>query len=232
MVDKKKAKEIKLYLEMQHYEQLAKEQGFMVVAGVDEAGRGPLAGPVVAAACILDPAKPVFGINDSKKLTPAKRSRLYQEITENALAWTTARSDHITIDRINILEATKLAMLQAIKDLVPVPDLVLIDAVDLKLDNPETWPIVRGDNHSISVAAASIIAKVTRDTLMEEYDDLYPGYGFAQHKGYGTASHYDALYKLGPCPIHRKTFLRSAAKKLISLGLTGIDYFADLEDKA
>lgn len=220
-------KEKKLYREMQHYERLAAEQGFTLIAGIDEAGRGPLAGPVVAAACILDPGKPVWGINDSKKLTPAKRNRLYQQLLEDAVAWNTAQVDHLTIDRLNILEATRLAMQNALSGLVPSPDLLLIDAVNLEVETAEAWPIVRGDNHSVSVAAASILAKVTRDNLMDEYDGQYPDYGFAQHKGYGTAAHYEALMRLGPCPIHRRTFLRSIAEKLVGGGLVAPEYFTD-----
>lgn len=229
MNEKKIERDKKLLWEMQHYERLARAQGFQLIAGVDEAGRGPLAGPVVAAACILDPRLELLGINDSKKLTPAKRTRLYQLITENAIAWKTARTDHVAIDKYNILQATKSAMCQAIESLLPVPDLLLIDAVDLNVGDLMSWPLVRGDNHSVSIAAASILAKVTRDRLMEEYDAVYPGYGFAQHKGYGTAAHYDALFRLGPCPIHRRTFLRSVADKLVSKGLIEAEYFSEVE---
>ncbi|HAL73967.1 MAG TPA: ribonuclease HII [Clostridiales bacterium] len=208
MTDKSRKDQNK-FEEMLAYERLAWQQGYMLLAGVDEAGRGPLAGPVVAAACILDPAKPIYGLNDSKKLTPSSRNRLFSLILENAAAWQIGLADHAVIDSINILQATCQAMRQAIMELPVKPGLLLIDAVKLTGVDQPVWPIIRGDGLSVSIAAASILAKVTRDRLMDEYDVLYPEYGFAQHKGYGTPMHYEALAKYGPCPIHRLTFLKS-----------------------
>lgn len=198
-----------LYTQMLVFERKGWQQGFVCLAGVDEAGRGPLAGPVAAAACILDPERPIYGLNDSKKLTPASRKRLYTLITQQARAWNVAMVEPSVIDEINILEATRLAMRQAIQGLSIEPDLLLIDAVKLDDVQAEVWPIIRGDAQSVSIAAASILAKVTRDQLMDEYDRMYPGYGFMQHKGYGTQLHYDALIDLGPSPIHRLSFLKT-----------------------
>lgn len=208
MTDKSRKDQNK-FDEMLAYERLAWQQGYSHLAGVDEAGRGPLAGPVVAAACILDPEKPIYGLNDSKKLTPSSRNRLFSQILENAAAWQIGLADHTIIDHVNILQATCQAMRQAIKELPVKPDILLIDAVKLTGVDQPVWPIIRGDGLSVSIAAASILAKVTRDRLMDEYDALYPEYGFAQHKGYGTPMHYEALAKYGPCPIHRLTFIKS-----------------------
>ena len=196
------------YEDMQRYEQAARLEGNLMIAGIDEAGRGPLAGPVVTCACILDPERPVYGVDDSKKLSPARRVQLYDEILEKCIGFSVGMTDSGTIDRINILNATKEAMRIAAAGLSLRPDLLLIDAVDLKGTGIAVLPIIRGDSLSVSIAAASIIAKVTRDRIMEAYDQEYPGYGFSRHKGYGTAEHYDALRKMGPCPIHRMTFLR------------------------
>lgn len=212
--EEKIRKDQQKFEEMLAYEKLAWQQGFLSLAGVDEAGRGPLAGPVVAAACILDPAWPILGLNDSKKLTPSGRNRLYHQILEHAAAWQVGLASPATIDEINILQATCQAMRQAIQALDIKPDLLLIDAVRLEGTNLPVWPIIRGDGLSVSIAAASILAKVTRDRLMDEYDRQYPEYGFAQHKGYGTPQHYEALMKFGPCPIHRGTFLRTIADAL------------------
>lgn len=212
-------KEYERYEQMLVYEQKGRQQGFVCLAGIDEAGRGPLAGPVAAAACILNPAMPIYGLNDSKKLTPASRKRLYQQITRHATAWSVVMVGPDVIDRINILQATCQAMRQAVQNLRICPDLLLIDAVRLDDVEQEVWPIVRGDALSVSIAAASILAKVSRDQLMDEYDLLYPGYGFAQHKGYGTPMHYDALIRLGPCPIHRQTFLRTLSEHIAARNL-------------
>jgi ribonuclease HII len=208
MIDKNLKEQLK-YEEMLAYERLAWQQGYVILAGVDEAGRGPLAGPVVAAACILDSTKPILGLNDSKKLTPSGRNRLYHQIISRSIAWQVGFVDHETIDQINILQATCQAMRLAVSGLSQKPDLLLIDAVKLSNVEPPVWPIIRGDGLSVSIAAASILAKVTRDRLMDDYDQMYPEYGFAQHKGYGTPVHYEALAKYGPCPIHRRTFIRS-----------------------
>lgn len=202
-------KEHDMYERMLEYERLALHQGYVVLAGVDEAGRGPLAGPVVAAACILDPERPIYGLNDSKKLTPSSRTRLYNQIIEYAVDWQVGIVGPETIDEINILQATCQAMRQAIQNLAVKPDLLLIDAVRLSETEMPVWPIIRGDALSVSIAAASILAKVTRDRIMDAYHEKYPEYGFLQHKGYGTEIHYQALRQFGPCPIHRRTFLRS-----------------------
>ncbi len=196
------------------YEYAARDEGAKYVAGVDEAGRGPLAGPVVVAAVILPFGLFLPGLNDSKKVAPKKRELLYDEILEKAAAVRVSIVDAATIDRVNIYQATMNGMYDAILHLDPKPDKVLIDAVELsKLPTP-SLSIIKGDAKSASIAAASIIAKVTRDRMMLKYDALYPQYGFAQHKGYGTAQHIEALEKYGPCPIHRKSFepVRSMTK--------------------
>ena len=194
------------------YEREARAQGFVRVAGVDEAGRGPLAGPVAAAAVILDPLRPILGLNDSKKLSPLKREYLFDQINEKALAFSVVLVEPSIIDEINILQATLQAMGQAIDQLHPKPDLLLVDAVRLDTNDIPSWPIIGGDAKSNSIAAASILAKVTRDRLMIELDQKYPGYGFAQHKGYGTSAHYAALAKLGISPCHRRSFLKNLSE--------------------
>lgn len=175
------------------------------VAGVDEAGRGPLAGPVVAAACIMPDDSYLEGVNDSKKLSESARERLFEQITAAAVAYRVAVVEHTVIDEINILNATKRAMQEALNGLSVVPDIVLIDAIKLPL-SVRTESIIKGDAKSYSIAAASILAKVTRDRIMREYDARYPGYGFAKNKGYGTAAHVLAIRELGYSPIHRRTF--------------------------
>ncbi len=196
-----------LYASMSQYENEARALGFSLIAGMDEAGRGPLAGPVVAACVILDKEKPVLGVNDSKKLSPKRRQELKKEIEEKAIAVGIGIVDENRIDEINILEATKEAMRMAVSDLKVRPDLVLIDAVHLSGLEMEQRSIIKGDALSVSIAAASIIAKETRDAMMVEMDALYPGYGFAAHKGYGTAQHIQAIKTLGPCKIHRRSFI-------------------------
>ena len=184
------------------------EGGLELVCGVDEAGRGPLAGPVCAAAVILPRDQMIAGLNDSKKLTDKKRRELFDVITEQAVAYGIACSDEKEIDEINILQATFRAMERAVKKLSVQPDIVLVDGNRVP---PMPFPVktvVKGDSLSASIAAASILAKVTRDRWMEEQDALYPAYGFAVHKGYGTKRHYEALTEYGPCPIHRMTFLK------------------------
>lgn len=178
------------------------------VCGIDEAGRGPLAGPVVAAAVILPKGMVIPYVNDSKKLTERRRELLYPEIMEKALAVGVGIVSPERIDEINILQATYEAMRQALSQLPVRPDVLLNDAVRIPgVDIPQV-PIVKGDAKSISIACASVIAKVTRDRMMVEYDQLYPEYGFAGHKGYGSAAHMEALRQIGPCPIHRKTFIK------------------------
>lgn len=199
---------------MLSYERVCRENGCSSIAGVDEAGRGPLAGPVMAAAVILPedyylPAGQAGlpGLNDSKKLTSFKREELYQAITKTARAWSVAVSEVAEIDKYNILAATKLAMGRALVSLAVEPDFVLVDAMELEGLPVSQLGIVGGDGLSLSIAAASIIAKVTRDRWMCEMDKVFPGYGFAVHKGYPTALHREAIAKFGACAIHRKTFL-------------------------
>jgi ribonuclease HII len=189
------------------FEDLARELGFQFIAGVDEVGRGCLAGPVVAAACILDASKPVpDGLNDSKKLAAKQRDEISTELQNNAVAFAIGAVEADEIDRINILEATKKAMLRAIAALQPAADYLLIDALQLKLNPLPQKAIIKGDSISYSIAAASVLAKTYRDKLMTDYEGLYPQYGFSGHKGYGAASHLAALREHGPCPLHRKTF--------------------------
>ncbi|MCQ2566394.1 MAG: ribonuclease HII [Clostridia bacterium] len=197
----------KKLIEMSRCENELRAQGCKYICGVDEVGRGPLAGPVVTAAVILPADFSILGVDDSKKLTPKKRDELFDQIKEAAVCWAIGRREPDVIDQINILEATKAAMMDAIMSLEIKPDHVLIDAVHLKdLTIPQT-DIIKGDANSVSIAAASILAKVTRDREMVEMDAIYPGYAFASNKGYGTRAHYEGLVKKGPCPIHRKTFL-------------------------
>lgn len=191
-----------------NFEHECRDAGFSVVCGVDEAGRGPLAGPVCAAAVILPPDLQIEGLNDSKKLSEKRREALYDVITEQALAYGIAFADEKEIDEINILQATFLAMRRAVDRLSVRPDIVLVDG---NREPPLELPvrtIVKGDSLSANIAAASILAKVTRDRFMLEQDALYPEYGFALHKGYGTQAHYAALREHGACPIHRRTFLK------------------------
>ncbi|MCU1715828.1 ribonuclease HII [Pseudomonas sp. 5P_3.1_Bac2] len=177
-----------------------------MVAGVDEVGRGPLCGAVVTAAVILDPARPILGLNDSKKLTEAKREKLFDEIKEKALAWCIARAEVEEIDQLNILQATMLAMQRAVEGLSVTPKLALIDGNRCpKLAVPSA-AVVKGDSQVPAIAAASILAKVSRDREMQLLDQQYPGYGIAGHKGYPTPVHLEALRRLGPTPIHRRSF--------------------------
>ena len=184
------------------------EQGYQIVCGVDEAGRGPLAGPVCAAAVILPPDAEIPGLNDSKKLSDKKRRELYPVIKETAMAYGIAFADHSEIDEINILQATYLAMERALAQLQVKPDIALIDGNRAKDFGIPVQTVVKGDSLSSSIAAASVLAKVTRDDLMLEMAEEYPGYGFEIHKGYGTKAHYAALAEKGPSPIHRMTFLK------------------------
>ena len=193
--------------EMLSFERELWSAGKEYIAGVDEVGRGPLAGPVVTAAVVLPKDFSLLGVDDSKKLSPKRREELFEQIKEAAVCWAIGRREPDRIDAVNILEATKEAMLDAVKALPVRPDHVLIDAVRLQgLDMPQT-SIIKGDARSVSIAAASILAKVTRDREMVEMAGIYPGYAFESNKGYGTAAHYEGLRTLGPCPIHRKTFL-------------------------
>ncbi|MCL1805235.1 MAG: ribonuclease HII [Clostridiales bacterium] len=186
-------------------------RGYKAIAGLDEAGRGPLAGPVVAAAVILPPDTFLQGLNDSKKVSPGKRSRLEAEIKEKAIAWGIGEAGHEEIDELNIVGATKLAMSRALDALAVKPDYLLLDAINLPAGIPQE-AIIKGDAKAACISAASILAKTCRDRQMEEWDRLYPAYGFKQHKGYPTAAHRKAVIELGPCPIHRRSFLGFADK--------------------
>jgi len=189
------------------FERMAHGEGFLFVAGVDEVGRGCLAGPVVAGACILDLSKPLpEGLDDSKKVTPEKRELIAEELKETAVAYSIGRVEAEEIDRINILEATKKAMLAAIEALSPAADYLLIDALQLKGTRLPQKAIIKGDSISVSIAAASIIAKTYRDNLMRDLHNEFPQYGFDGHKGYGCASHFAAIREHGPCRLHRMTF--------------------------
>lgn len=189
---------------------LHKEKNFKYICGIDEAGRGPLAGPVVVGAVVLPEDSFIEGVNDSKKISEKKREKLYDIITEEALCYAVGIVDEKTIDEINILNATKLGVKRALEALEIKPDLLMLDA----LNNLDTMgipymSIIKGDAKNYSIAAASIIAKVTRDRIMREWDDVYPVYGFAKHKGYGTAEHIRAIKESGPCSIHRQSFIKN-----------------------
>ena len=193
-------------MDLWFFEKKATEKGYKEIAGIDEAGRGPLAGPVVSAAVILPPTFSVAEVTDSKRLSAKKRSRLYQEIYSHAISVGIGIVDPVEIDRINILRASLLAMAMATNNLRPQPECLLIDGpfrIPSRL--PQT-PIAKGDTLSVSIAAASIVAKVTRDRLMESYHEYYPQFDFCRHKGYPTRAHKEAIRKFGYCPIHRKTF--------------------------
>lgn len=193
-------------VDMLAFERQAHLRGHAVIAGIDEAGRGPLAGPVVAAAVILPPGLYLHGVNDSKKLSPQKRECLYDVIMDQAVSVGIGVGAPELIDRINILQATRHAMLAAVEQLASAPDYLLIDGITMIDTQIPQKTIKKGDALSLSIASASIIAKVTRDRMMLELDALYPGYGFAAHKGYGSASHMDAIRRLGPTEAHRLTF--------------------------
>ena len=197
------------------YEREARQRGWLRIAGLDEAGRGSLFGPVVAAAVILNPTRRIVGLDDSKKLTPERRFILAERIREHALAWAVAEIDASRIDAWNIYQASRQAMVAAISQLQPLPDYLLLDAIELDLPI-EQKALIHGDMRSASIAAASILAKVERDRRMEEYDQLYPQYGLAQHKGYGTPEHLAALRQHGPTPL-APVFLR-AGKRSALLG--------------
>lgn len=195
-------------IDMLRYERECLEEGAVLIAGMDEAGRGPLAGPVTAACCIMDLRDVIPGVNDSKQLSPKRREELFDDIKRKAVGYAVVSVDSEIIDEINILNATKKAMTEALYSLFPFPDVLLVDAVKHDFGIPSR-AIIHGDALSYSIAAASILAKVTRDRLMAEYDGVYPGYGFARHKGYGTKMHAELLTKRGPCPIHRRSFIKN-----------------------
>ena len=193
-------------MDLFEFESKASHQGFKNIAGIDEAGRGPLAGPVVAAAVIFPSKVNIPGLNDSKKLSANKREELFPKIQEISVAFGLAVVDQKVIDKINILQAARLAMKQAVETLKITPGLLLIDG-NQKIDSTlNQWPIVKGDSRSLSIAAASVLAKVTRDRIMDDYHKLYPQYEFNRHKGYGTKLHRNLIQEHGPCPIHRSTF--------------------------
>ena len=195
---------------MFEYEEKYSSDGYKLIAGIDEAGRGPLAGPVVCAIAImpLDKDKIIDGVNDSKKLSPKVREVLYDKIINTAIAYKIEVVDNKTIDKVNILNATKQGMINCIKNISITPDIVLIDAVKINSDIV-TVPIIKGDEKSYSIACASILAKVYRDRFMQHYDKIYPQYLFAKHKGYGTQKHIELLKKFGKCEIHRDTFIKN-----------------------
>jgi len=207
--EEREQKAIQRLAEMKQIEEELYAEGIRHIAGVDEVGRGPLAGPVVAAAVILPKDFAIPGVDDSKKLSEKKREELYSVITECALAYGVGIMDNDVIDKVNILEATKQAMRQALERLPVKPDYILIDALTLKdLEVPQRG-IIKGDSLSVSIAAASIVAKVTRDRMMDEYHRKYPYYAFDQNKGYGTRSHYEGIEEHGICGIHRRSFLKN-----------------------
>ncbi len=189
------------------YENEYKSKGYKLIAGVDEVGRGSLAGPVVCACCIMGD-EIVEGVDDSKKLSKTKREKLYNQIIEKSLAYSICEIDHEKIDEINILNATKLCMQNCINTLKIKPEVVFIDAVKLDVD-VETVSIIKGDAKSYTIGCASILAKVYRDRLMEEYAKIYQGYGFEKNSGYGTKQHIEKIKEIGPCQIHRKTFIKN-----------------------
>lgn len=202
-----KEKEEQRLIELKAYEIDLHKKGIKYIAGIDEAGRGPLAGPVVIGIAIMKEESFIEGINDSKKISENKREKLYDEITKEAIDWSVGIVDENRIDEINILNATKEVLTEAISKLEIKPELILVDA--LEKINTLSIPynsVIKGDAKIYSISAASIIAKVTRDRIMKTYDAIYPEYGFGKHKGYGTSSHIEAIKKYGLCPIHRKTF--------------------------
>ena len=201
----KEQKRAEHFIEMQYYERLAYQEGASFIAGVDEVGRGPLAGPVVAAAVILPKNIEDLGFDDSKKLSASKREEIYRLIQEKAIAIGIGIVDADIIDQVNIYQASRLAMQQAVSELKIQPDYLLIDAMKIDVNTPQIG-IIKGDSKSISIAAASIVAKQVRDQMMQEFDELYPGYDFSNNAGYGTPKHLEGLKSKGICPIHRKTF--------------------------
>ena len=201
----KEQKRAEHFIEMQYYERLAYQEGASFIAGVDEVGRGPLAGPVVAGAVILPKNIEDLGFDDSKKLSAYKREEIYRLIQEKAIAIGIGIVDADIIDQVNIYQASRLAMQQAVSELKIQPDYLLIDAMKIDVNTPQIG-IIKGDAKSISIAAASIVAKQVRDQMMQEFDELYPGYDFSNNAGYGTPKHLEGLNKKGICPIHRKTF--------------------------
>jgi ribonuclease HII len=208
-----KEKEEERLKELKKDEEKLHLDGVELIAGIDEAGRGPLAGPVVVGIAIMPKDSMIEGVNDSKKVSEKKREKLYDQITQEAIAWNVGMADQNEIDEINILNATKLALTRAIEGLKIKPDLILVDALtNIDTKGIPYKSIIKGDAKEYSIAAASILAKVTRDRMMREYDEIYPQYGFSGHKGYGTAKHIAAIKEYGPCTLHRKTFIKNFIK--------------------
>ena len=201
------------------FERTARQLGWTRIAGIDEAGRGALFGPVVAAAVVLNPKRRIVGLDDSKKLTPERRAELAPRIQEHALAWAVAEIDASRIDAWNIYQASRQAMTAALQQLSIVPDYLLLDAMQLDV-LIEQKSLIKGDARSVSIAAASILAKTHRDARMNEWDLVYSGYGLAQHKGYGTPEHLEALRRLGPTPLHRNSFAPVRQSRCWSSGAT------------
>ena len=205
-----KEKELLRLEKLKEIENEIYEKGINKICGIDEAGRGPLAGPVVVAAVIMPQDSMIEGVNDSKKISEKKREKLYEEITQNAIAWGVGIIDQNEIDNINILNATKKGLTTALTELKEKPEIILVDALTgIDTLGIPYQSIIKGDAKSYSIAAASIIAKVTRDRIMKQWDEVYPKYGFEKHKGYGTKAHIDAIKENGICPIHRKTFVKN-----------------------
>lgn len=195
--------------EMLDYEKEYQKKGYKFIAGVDEVGRGPLAGPVATACVIMDLENLVEGVDDSKKLSEKKREQLYDQIISRAVSYKISYKSPEDIDKYNILEATKMCMSESVNELDIKPDVVFVDALKLDAVDIEQCSIIKGDAKSYSIACASIIAKVARDRLMVELDEKYPEYNFKKHKGYGTAEHIKAIKEHGPCPLHRKSFIKN-----------------------
>ncbi len=205
-----KEKEEQRLINLKQYENELRNKGYKYICGIDEAGRGPLAGPVVVASVIMPENSMIEGVNDSKKVSEKKREKLYDLILEEAISYGVGIIGQDEIDDINILNATKKGLTVSLKELTQKPDLIIVDA----LTNIDTLgtpyeSIIKGDAKCYSISAASIIAKVTRDRIMREWDKIYPQYGFAQHKGYGTSAHISSIKEYGPCPLHRKTFIKN-----------------------
>ena len=205
-----KEKEEERLKQLKNDEELLYSENIKYIAGIDEAGRGPLAGPVVVGIAIMPRDSMIEGMNDSKKVSEKKREKIYEQITQEAVAWNVGIADQNEIDDINILNATKLALTRAIEGLKIKPDLILVDALtNIDTKGIPYRSIIKGDAKEYSIAAASILAKVTRDRMMKEYDKIYPQYGFDGHKGYGTAKHIAAIKEHGPCILHRKSFIKN-----------------------
>ena len=207
-----KEKEEKRLIELKQIEKdiYEKNPNFEYICGIDEAGRGPLAGPVVVAAVIMPKDSMIEGVNDSKKVSEKKREELFEKITEEAITYGVGIIDQKEIDRINILNATKEGLTMAVKELSVRPNLIIVDALkNIDTDGIPYDSIIKGDAKCYSISAASIIAKVTRDRIMRQWDEVYPQYGFIKHKGYGTSAHIEAIKEYGPCPLHRKTFIKN-----------------------